>query len=134
MWAVSSLSDGKTIPVVGQVFQLKLVHNTGIAFGMQLMAWLIVPVSLIAISALWWLRRQAAMEGLLTTQLRTAFALLLSGGLGNLIDRIRQRYVVDFLDLSFWPTFNLADVAICVGVGLMLLCWPKEKPHASRPI
>lgn len=53
--------------------------------------------------------------------LKLALALQLGGALGNLVDRVRFGYVVDFLDFHIWPVFNLADVAIVVGVGL--LCW-----------
>ncbi len=66
------------------------------------------------------MRRAAANE-------RTALALILGGALGNLIDRIRFGAVVDFLDfhlaLLHWPAFNVADVCICLGVGLYILNW-----------
>lgn len=66
------------------------------------------------------MRRAAANE-------RTALALILGGALGNLIDRIRFGAVVDFLDFHLaslhWPAFNVADVCICLGVGLYILNW-----------
>ena len=56
---------------------------------------------------------------------RTALALIMGGAIGNLIDRFRFGFVVDFLDFSVsghhWPAFNVADSAICVGVGLLFL-------------
>ena len=58
---------------------------------------------------------------------RPALALIAGGALGNLIDRIRFGAVIDFLDFHLswrhWPAFNFADICICVGVGLYLICW-----------
>jgi signal peptidase II len=57
--------------------------------------------------------------------LRTGLAFILGGAVGNLIDRLRLGYVIDFLDVYWrghhWPAFNVADASICVGVGLILL-------------
>jgi signal peptidase II len=55
------------------------------------------------------------------------FSLILSGAIGNLIDRIRLGFVVDFLDLRIWPVFNVADIAITVGTVLLLLQILKRK-------
>ena len=56
-----------------------------------------------------------------------AGGLLIGGAVSNLIDRVARGSVVDFIDFSFWPTFNLADVAIVVGVGLW--CSPAARTH-----
>ena len=60
-----------------------------------------------------------------SVRLQLGFALILGGAVGNLIDRVRFGYVVDFLDFSVsghhWPAFNVADSAICIGVGLLFL-------------
>jgi len=53
--------------------------------------------------------------------LQFSIALVLGGAIGNLIDRIVLGYVIDFIDLTFWPAFNVADSAITLGVGLFLL-------------
>jgi signal peptidase II len=63
----------------------------------------------------------AAVWGWRTPELAGPVGLVIGGGLGNLVDRVRHGKVVDFLDLSFWPTFNVADSAIVVGVVLLLL-------------
>ena len=62
---------------------------------------------------------------------RLALALILGGAIGNLVDRVRQGYVVDFVNTSFWPTFNLADSCISIGMVLLLtfmLFAPKDPP------
>lgn len=58
--------------------------------------------------------------------------LLIGGAISNLADRIARGSVVDFIDFSFWPTFNLADVAIVVGVGLLVIA-PFREPVEPRP-
>ena len=50
-----------------------------------------------------------------------SMALIVGGGMGNLIDRVAYGYVVDFLDFHFWPIFNLADIAVCCGCGMLML-------------
>jgi signal peptidase II len=52
---------------------------------------------------------------------QTALALLLAGALGNLVDRLKYRYVIDFIDVRFWPVFNIADIVINVGVGMLIV-------------
>jgi signal peptidase II len=61
--------------------------------------------------------------------LNLALGLQMGGALGNLVDRIRSGYVVDFFDLTVWPVFNIADSAICVGVGL--LAWNMLFPRQN---
>jgi signal peptidase II len=68
-----------------------------------------------------WLLRLQKHE----TLMAAALSLILGGAIGNLIDRVAYGYVIDFLDVHYqdwhWPAFNIADSAICIGVGLMLL-------------
>lgn len=116
----------ESIPLV-PYFNLTYVHNTGAAFSFLAQAggwqrWLfaglaVVMSSIIAV----WLHRLQKHE----TLMAVALALVLGGAIGNLIDRVAYGYVIDFLDVYYqdwhWPAFNIADSAICVGVGLMLL-------------
>lgn len=121
-WAVAALSDGP-VRLVGDVVQLRLTRNPGGAFSV-----LTGFTPLLAVLA-----AAMAVVIVLTTR-RTAdramaysLALVLGGALGNLVDRlVRDPWflrgeVVDFVKLSFWPTFNLADSAITVGVALVVL-------------
>jgi signal peptidase II len=72
--------------------------------------------------------------------MRWALPLVLGGAIGNLVDRMRLGYVVDFIDMHFkdkyhWPTYNIADIAITVGIGLMLIEYiigPKKAPVTAK--
>lgn len=113
-WAVSSLEDA---PIDWGWIRFRLHRNEGIAFsiGEDLPVWVILLIT-------------GAVVALLTTMaLRGAFqpaigaGLVVGGGLGNLLDRLVNGSVIDMFDLGWWPAFNVADVALNVGVGLILL-------------
>ena len=113
-------SDGEILPVLNLV----LVRNRGISFGILSGAGIpaglftILGVGLVALLAVWLARAADRITAV-------ALGLMIGGALGNIIDRIRQGAVTDFIDLHaggwHWPAFNLADVAICSGVVLLLL-------------
>ena len=103
---------------------MTLVHNTGAAFGLGAkwsMSFFVVT-SILAIGLVVYLLVRLKPEERIP---RWALILILSGAIGNLIDRIRQGYVVDFLDFYFkthhWPAFNVADSCITVGAALFFL-------------
>ena len=107
-------------------FQFTRVHNYGISLGLaqaqnDTQRWLLVAVTAaIAIGVAWWIRKEEARGDQL------ALALVLGGALGNIVDRIRQGYVFDFLDLHFgefrpFYVFNVGDAAISIGVVILLL-------------
>lgn len=109
--------------MIAGFFSLEFVYNPGAAFGMLAnQQWLFITVSVGAIAAmLWFLRLPEAKEGVVPY----AMGLLMGGAAGNLLDRIQHGKVVDFL-LFYWrdyhfPNFNVADIAITVGVGLFIL-------------
>jgi len=114
------------VEVIQGFFNLTHVRNPGGAFGIfggekgGLGSWLFVLVSLVAIGSILFLLVKTK-EGEKT--LSFSFSLVLSGAVGNLIDRLRFGEVVDFLDFHLhsyhWPAFNVADSAICIGIGLM---------------
>lgn len=115
------LHDG--ITVVNGLFDLRYVQNTGAAFGMfeGRNYWLaLLSVVVLALLVRYW--RVILGESMLH---RLAVGLMLGGVVGNLLDRLRFGYVIDFLDFywrrSHFPAFNVADSAICVGVGLYIL-------------
>ena len=117
-----------------QGVNLTYVRNTGAAFsflsqegGWQ--RWFFAGLALVMSSMMvLWLLRLKSHEKLMAA----ALSLVLGGAIGNLIDRVAYGYVIDFLDVYYqdwhWPAFNIADSAICVGVGLMLL----ESLNAGR--
>ena len=116
------------VEVIQGFFNLTHVRNTGGAFGIfggekgGVGSLLFVGVSLIAIGAIIFLFIKIREE---EKTLALSFSLVLSGAIGNLIDRLRYGEVVDFLDFHWstyhWPAFNVADSAICIGIGLMAL-------------
>jgi len=118
----------RRVKVIQGFFNLTHVRNTGGAFGIfggekgGLGSILFVIVSLIAIGAIVFLFFKVKEN---EKTLAFSFSLILSGAVGNLIDRFRYGEVVDFLDFHLssyhWPAFNVADSAICVGIGLMAL-------------
>jgi len=111
------------ITIVPGFFYLVHVGNTGAAWSLfagKSAALALLAAATLAAIALW--RRQL---GLRQTRVQICFGLLCGGILGNLVDRLLHGHVIDFLDFHFgsyiYPTFNLADSAICIGVGLYLL-------------
>lgn len=110
------------ISVIPGFFDLRFGTNTGAAFGLFQGFPLGVTVlgGVILVALLTYLARMAHVA---TPLERTGLALLLGGAIGNLVDRVRLGYVVDYLDLYLgqyhWPTFNLADSAISIGVGCL---------------
>ncbi|CAN5182121.1 signal peptidase II [soil metagenome] len=113
-------------PVIPGFFELVRVHNTGIAFGRfnggeysNLIFGIIAAAALIGIA---FFARKGAFPTMLA---KTSAALLVSGILGNLTDRLARGYVVDFLhfDLGFmiWPSFNVADACICIAAVLLFI-------------
>jgi signal peptidase II len=110
------LGDG--VDVVGP-FTIHHVRNTGIAFGLfSDSTSVVIALTAVAIGALLvFFARSGARHPLLPV----AVGLVLGGSASNLADRLRLGYVTDFLDLDYWPAFNLADTFIVVGVGLLFL-------------
>ena len=130
--------------VIPDFFQLVLVRNTGAAFGIGAQSDSpIVPLLLnigaivVFIVVVIYSLRAAITDRLLQSGLH----LILGGAIGNLIDRFRFGWVVDFLDFyvviggreHHWPAFNVADSAICIGIGLLMIdMWKKPAP-ATEP-
>ena len=116
------------VEVIHGFFNLTHVRNTGGAFGIfggekgGIGSILFVVVSLIAVGAILVLFTKVKEN---EKNLALSFSLILSGAIGNLIDRLRYGEVVDFLDFHLstyhWPAFNVSDSAICIGIGLMAL-------------
>ncbi len=114
------------VEVIPGFFNLTHVRNTGGAFGIfggRRSGWgtlFFMGVSVLAIgSILFFIQRIKEHEKILAL----SFSLVLAGAIGNLIDRLRYGEVIDFLEFYlssfFWPAFNIADSAICIGIGLM---------------
>ncbi|MDY6816645.1 MAG: signal peptidase II [Pseudomonadota bacterium] len=124
--ASAMLTYGDPVPVM-PMFNLTLLHNTGAAFSFLARAdgwqrWFFVVLGLVvSVVLVNWLRKLQPHE----TWTAVAIALILGGALGNVYDRVVHGYVVDFLHF-YWqdwhfPAFNLADTAITIGAGMMIL-------------
>jgi signal peptidase II len=119
------------IPALGHLFNFTFITNTGAAFGLLPDRGIIfIAIALaVAVAIVVYVRRIPHGEWLL----KTSLALQLGGAMGNLLDRIRLGYVVDFADFHAWPVFNFADTCIVVGVALLayrLLVLPNATPHS----
>jgi len=128
----SQLALGDEVHVLGP-FSLHHVQNSGIAFGLFPRS--TVTVALLTGGAVIGMVCRFARSGARHPVLPTALGLLIGGSLSNLADRIRLGHVTDFLDLSWWPSFNLADTFICVGVAILLLTLvaADREPRRARP-
>jgi len=123
-----SMAAGQSIPVIDRVFYLTYVQNTGAAFsnfeGQRMLLISVTSVMLIILS-IYLLRKRRTEHWTLLASL----SFIIAGGLGNLLDRIRLGYVIDMFDFRFWPVFNIADIGVCIGCGLMIIyvfCFSKE--------
>lgn len=113
-----NMSPNETYPVIPSFFHITHVNNPGAAFGLLADKTVLFIVVTIAVLFFVFLAYRLLSPGRLV--MRLALALILGGALGNLIDRVRFGYVVDFLDFRIWPVFNLADAAIVCGVALLI--------------
>ncbi len=113
----SQLALGEEVKVAGP-FTIHHVENSGIAFG--LFAGATAAVIVLTLVAVAWMIGYFARSGARHPLLPVSVGLLIGGSLSNLSDRIRLGYVTDFLDLRYWPAFNLADSFIVVGVAVLL--------------
>lgn len=110
---------GESIPIWTNVFHLTYIHNPGAAFGMLAgKTWFFVTITSLVLLGMLLSYRWIGQAGLLY---QIALGLVAGGAIGNLRDRIVYTKVIDFLDFRIWPVFNLADTAICLGVGLILM-------------
>lgn len=130
LWVVNNFIPGESQVVWDKVLWLTYVQNQGAAFGiLQGHSWLfficaiLVIVILVAINS----------KQHLPAAMQVVFGLIMAGAIGNLLDRLRFNYVVDFIDLGWWPVFNVADMAIVCGVILLAfkLLWDEKGEHSA---
>ncbi len=124
-----SFSIGESVDVIPSYFNLTFIQNYGIAFGFLsgldplIRSPLLILLPMVAFVVIFLSLRETKENDLLSI---ISFSLIAGGALGNLLDRIRLGFVIDFLDFHFdsqwhYPAFNMADVAICSGVGILLI-------------
>ena len=128
----ANMSVGETVPVIEDVFHITYIRNEGAAFGMLAdHRWVFMSLSTVAIIALGVYLFKFCKETLFT---KIGFALIIGGGIGNMIDRISLGYVVDFIDFRLidFAIFNGADSFVCVGAGLLILSLILEIADEAR--
>ena len=126
----SRLDLGDEVHVAGP-FSIHHVTNSGIAFGLFSSATSIVI--LLTALAVAWMLYFFARSGSRHPVLPVALGLVIGGSVSNLIDRVRLGHVTDFLDVRYWPAFNLADTFIVVGVAALLLALVAADRNSARP-
>ncbi|NIM06249.1 MAG: signal peptidase II [Armatimonadetes bacterium] len=118
--ALHFLSPGEPVNLIGQVLRLNLTYNPGMAFGLQVRGVLylvLLGVFLFLILMYLVLRRSRSSPAFVVA----AIGLGLGGAVSNLIDRLRLGAVIDYIDLSVWPVFNVADIALTAAAILLAL-------------
>jgi len=135
-WAIRRLRFGGDRSIISNFLNFSYAQNTGVAFSMldeqgDAGRWGLSVVAMIAgVLVLYFFWRTPRSDD----RLLGSLALLLAGIAGNVVDRLRLGFVIDFIDVQFgswhYPTFNVADMAICIGAGLLILdlFFSKRKP------
>ncbi len=136
LWITQIISLHQSIPILPS-FNFTLLHNEGAAFSFLAQAggwqrwFFIILTTVITTILLVWLYNLERQQRLVMFSL----TLIIGGALGNLIDRVLYGYVIDFIDIYYqqwhWPTFNIADSAISIGVTLLLFDTIRQSSHNS---
>jgi signal peptidase II len=129
-WAIGTLKGTEGITVIKNFFTFDYLENRGAAFGMlQDKQWLFIVITIVVISGMIFYLLKCRPKAKLVYG---AIAMIITGAIGNLIDRISYNYVVDFImvhykDAYYFPTFNVADMLVCVGTFFLLICILKDE-------
>lgn len=129
IWAIETLKGQQDITVIKGYFDLSYLENRGAAFGIfQGKVYLLAAVTMVIMAVLFVMYLKTKKKTLLLT---VSTALILTGAIGNLVDRLRYGFVVDFIswhwkNTYYFPTFNVADICITIGTGLLILYIIKE--------
>lgn len=138
-WALSALQYQQPVEVIAGFWNWTLVHNTGAAFSLLADAggwqqWFFGSLAVVISGACIWMLAKADRSDWLTA---LPLALIVAGAVGNLIDRIRFGFVVDFVHWYWrdfhWPVFNLADAVICIAAGLLIVSSFRSETKEATP-
>ncbi|MBU4149810.1 MAG: signal peptidase II [Candidatus Omnitrophica bacterium] len=126
-----NLLAGESVPIISNILHITFVTNTGAAFGLFKNATpVFVVISVVAVAFVAMLLIKIIQQGgfFKRPMFNFSLILILSGAIGNLIDRLFFGYVIDFIDVRIWPVFNIADSSITVGTLLLILSFMRHKP------
>ncbi|MCT2538040.1 signal peptidase II [Aquibacillus koreensis] len=133
-WVVSSMKLGESITVIEGFFNLTSHRNTGAAWGILAgqMFFFYIITSIVIVIVIYYIRKFAKESALMGW----ALAIILGGAIGNFIDRLFRKEVVDFFDFIIFnydfPIFNIADSALVVGVGLVIIATILDEKKKGR--
>lgn len=132
MLVAAALPAIGSLPLIQDILHFTYVENRGAAFGMlENHRWIFMVLSVLGIGAMAvWL----VIEKPKSRWMQAAVALVIGGGIGNMIDRVRLGYVIDFIDCRFidFYVFNIADSCVCVGCALFLLIVVIEEVKSQK--
>lgn len=130
MWALNTLASGKDIVIIKNLFSLSYLENRGAAFGIfqNRLIFLSLITVIVILGVAYFIVKYKPTSKLL----KISLSLIISGAIGNLIDRIYYKFVVDFImlhykDVYFFPTFNVADTLVVIGTILLAIYILKEE-------
>jgi signal peptidase II len=135
--ATLGIAEGTTVPLIDSWLSFTVVHNTGVAFGLfqGIPHFFTVTSILISLGAIYFYRYHLPHRA---AWVQLSLGLIVGGAIGNIIDRIRQGFVLDFVHVHWFPgIFNVADAAITVGVtllaGYLLFAGEQSDPRPQQP-
>ena len=105
------------IPILGSTIGLERTQNSGIAFGIDLPGWvlaILIPLALLFIIHFAWKSKSSKFQSV-------SFGLIIGGAFANIFDRFNDGFVTDFIQVGWWPVFNVADSCITVGVVMLIV-------------
>jgi len=130
IWALNTLASGKDIVIIKNLFSLSYLENRGEAFGIfqNRLIFLSLITVIVILGVAYFIVKYKPTSKLL----KISLSLIISGAIGNLIDRIYYKFVVDFImlhykDVYFFPTFNVADTLVVIGTILLAIYILKEE-------
>ncbi|HFI0054579.1 TPA: signal peptidase II [Streptococcus suis] len=131
-WTVANIALDTVEPFLPGFMSLAYLRNYGAAWSiLQNQQWFFTIVTIAAVTGLIWYYIKQIQGNIWTL---FSLSLMIAGALGNFIDRIRLGYVVDMFHLDFisFPVFNVADICLSVGVGILFICIMKEENNGSK--
>lgn len=120
---------GQSTPVIDNVFHITYVQNTGASFGMfsghtDILTYFTLGILICLLGYVIYFKKNISKEkkSRVDRVMLLSFALIIAGGFGNAVDRLMRGFVTDMFDFRIWPVFNIADIYICIGCFLILVC------------